>query len=129
MFDALKLNAEQVKQHEEDIRLRVRELSDDQRKAYFAACKSAIKDPDTYAVLNWFFVAGLHHMYLEKYLRGGVTLVAMLVGIALLFSILAPLGILIILAILTVELMALFRSQTVVADYNNQVAERILTNL
>ena len=128
-FTALKLNAEAVEEHEEDIRERVRELPDELRKQYFSQFKREMKDPDTYATLNWFFVAGLHHMYLGDYARGGTTLVAMAISIFLLFTSLMPLAIFIIAAILVVELMALFRSQTVVADHNNQLAEDILADL
>lgn len=129
LFPALGLNAEAVAAHEEDLRLRVRELPDATRQAYYAAFKREYKDPDTYAVLNWMFLAGLHHMYLGHYLRGAVNLVLMLGAIILLFSPLAALGVLIVLLILGVELMALFRAQTVVADHNNEVAEQILLRL
>ena len=70
-----------------------------------------------------------HHMYLGDYARGGITLVAMALSIFLLFTVLMPLAIVVIAAILIVELMALFRSQTVVADHNNQLAEDILADL
>lgn len=127
MFDALKLEREAVAAQEEALRLRARALSDADRKAYFRAFRSEIKDPDTYAVLNWFFLAGLHHMYLGQWLRGGVNLSLMIIGIVLLFGALYFLGIAIIAGIFCIELMALFRSQTIVAHYNNLVAERILS--
>ena len=70
MFDALSLNAEAVSAESEAIRQRSQSLDPDNRKLYFQQYKRKIKDPHTYAVLNWFFLAGLHHMYLEKYTRG-----------------------------------------------------------
>lgn len=129
MFEALKLNSEAVEEHEEDIRLRVRELSDDEKKYYFRVFKSEMKDPDTYAVLNWFFVAGLHHMYLGYWLRGAVNLTILIIGISFLLTPFMPLGVIMIVGLLVVEMMALFRSQTVVAHHNNLVAERILEEL
>lgn len=129
LFDALRLNAEAVEQQEELIRQRVRELSDADRKAYFSRVKKELKDPDTYAVLNWFFLAGLHHMYLGEYVRGATNLVLMVVAVLLMFTALLPLGIVIVVAILVLELMALFRAQTVVANHNNQIAEAALADL
>ena len=126
LVDALKLNAEVVTQHEEDLRLRVRELNDADRKTYFEQVKRELKDPDTYAVLNWFFLAGLHHMYLGAYVRGSINLSLMIVAVVLLFTPALLLGILIIGLILSLELMALFRSQVVVTHHNNLVAEDIL---
>lgn len=129
LFNALRLNAEAVEQQEELIRQRVRELSDADRKAYFSRVKKELKDPDTYAVLNWFFLAGLHHMYLGEYVRGATNLVLMVVAVLLMFTALLPLGILIVVVILVLELMALFRAQTVVANHNNQIAEAALADL
>jgi TM2 domain-containing membrane protein YozV len=129
MLDALKLNSEEVTEYEEELRLRARELADDDRQYYFRMFKSEMKDPDTYAVLNWFFVAGLHHMYLGDWLRGALNLAILIIGIALLFSALVPLGIAMIAGLLVVELMALFRSQTIVANHNNLVSERILDDI
>ena len=126
MFEALSLNAEVVRQHEESLRERARALPDDVRKAYFAEYKRSMKDPDTYAVLNWFFLAGLHHMYLGRYARGAVNLIVLLVGIALFFSPLTPLGVVCIVVILAAELKALFRAETVVAHHNNMIAEALL---
>ena len=40
------------------------ELTDEQRKEYYDRFRREVRDPDTYAVLNYFFLAGLHHMYL-----------------------------------------------------------------
>ncbi|NKC01157.1 MAG: TM2 domain-containing protein [Pseudomonadales bacterium] len=129
MLEALKLNSEDVSDHEEELRLRARALADEDRLYYFKRFKSEMKDPDTYAVLNWFFAAGLHHMYLGDWLRGAINLGILIVGIALLFGALAALGIAMIAGLLVVELMALFRSQTVVANHNNLLSEAILDEI
>ena len=129
MLEALTLRSEDVADHEEALRVRIRALTDANRLHYFKRFKSDLKDPDTYAVLNWFFLAGLHHMYLGNWLRGAINLVILIAGIALLFSAFTTLGMVVIAALLAIELMALFRSQTVVANHNTLLAESILDEL
>lgn len=129
MFEALKLSSAEVAEHEEEIRLRVRELADEDRKYYFQIFKSEMKDPDTYAVLNWFFIAGLHHMYLGHWLRGCLNLGILLAGLVMMATPFLPIGIAMITILLIVELMALFRSQTVVAHHNNMLGEQILAEI
>ncbi len=126
MFEALRLNAEEVATASEAMRVRTQALTPELKKLYFKRYKEKIKDPDTYAVLNWFFLAGLHHMYLEKYLRGSLNLVLLILGIVLLFSPMQLVGVLLVGFILCLELMALFRSQIIVADHNNKVAATLL---
>jgi len=125
----LKLSQETIDQEEELIRQSISQLSDNERKEYFHTVKSQIKDPDTYAVLNWFFMAGLHHFYLGYRLRGCVHLSIFIVGLALIFAGLESLGILIIVGISIVELYALFQSQLIVQNYNNQLMQKALDEL
>ncbi len=127
MFEALSLRKEDVADREEAIRKRVAALEPSLRKTYFKRVAKQIRDPDTYAVLNYFFLAGLHHMYLGKWLRGLVNLVVLLTGIGLM--IVGMPGYWLIVFILLVELMALFRSEVIVNDHNNNVSERILAEL
>jgi len=115
------LSRETVDQEEELIRQAVSQLSDNKRKNYFSIVKKQIKDPDTYAVLNWFFIAGLHHFYLNKWAQGVVGLTIFLAGVILIFAGMEWLGMLMILGISVIELYALFRSQIIVKNYNNQV--------
>lgn len=103
----------------------VRALPDDKRSVFFAQAEKLLKDPDTYATLNFLFIAGLHHFYLEKWARGFVNLGVFLTGIMMLFTPLAGFGILLLIVITVVELNALFQSQLLVKDYNNSVMERI----
>ena len=129
LFEAIQLNAEEVDRQEEDLRLRARELPEEARKLYFKQFKKEMKDPDTYAVLNWFFLTGLHHMYLGDFVRGAINLALMVWAVFMLFTPFWPIGVVIAFVILALELMALFRAQTVVANHNNQVAEEILDAL
>ena len=111
------MNLEQTQEEEEQLRQQVRELGPEQRKLFYKLQEKQIKDPDTYAVLNYFFVAGLHHFYLRKYLWGSIDLTLMIIGI-LTF----PLGGFVLLILLVLlELPQLFMSQRIVQRYNNQV--------
>ena len=127
MFEGLTLRKEDVANREESIRQRVGTLDPSLRKAYYQRVGKAIKDPDTYAVLNYFFLTGLHHMYLGKWLRGFVNLIVLIAGIVLMFQ--GYPGYWLVLFILAIELMALFRSEVIVNDHNNSVSERVLSEL
>lgn len=117
MFEAYSLRAESVHEAAESLRHKIDGLSSAQRAEYYAQYTQAIKDPDTYAVLNWVFLAGLHHFYLQHYLRGLLNLSVMTIGIALCF-VLPVLGGALILLVTLVELPALFRSQLIVEAHN-----------
>jgi TM2 domain-containing membrane protein YozV len=119
------LDALEIEREENRLRDAVSALPNDIRKRYYERLKGCTKDPDTYATLNWFLVAGLHHFYLGRTARGVVNLAVFGVG-ALLFFILPPIGIAIITAIFMIELWALFRAQIIVRDYNNRVSETTL---
>ena len=120
MFEAYTLREDDVRQDAEELRHMVEGLSAAQRAEYFSLFTRALKDPDTYAVLNWMFLAGLHHFYVANYIQGLVNLSVMLIGIALFFV--APvLGGSLILIISVLELPALFRSQLIVEAYNTQL--------
>ena len=57
-----------------------------------------------------------------------VNLAVFILGLVFLF-ILPPLGIALIAAVLIVELWALFRSQYIVRDFNNQVSAEVLAEV
>lgn len=125
----LKVDAE-----EESIRLAIRQLPDEIRAQVFTEVGTRLRDPDTYAVLNWALVTGLHHFYLGKYVRGISELTAFLLGIYMIFRggtevdghVLMFVGIAIVAVLIVVELMELFRAQIVVQDFNNRVSREIL---
>ncbi len=120
------MKADEVIQAEEErIRQWVRELPDDKRLAFFKQAEKSLKDPDTYATLNYLFIAGLHHFYLGKWIRGSINLLIFVAGVLCIFTGLTGLGILILIAISAVELKALFKAQLVIQDYNNAVMQAI----
>jgi TM2 domain-containing membrane protein YozV len=119
------LTSEQVLETEERLRKCVRALPDDKRSAFFKEAEQRLKDPDTYATLNYLFIAGLHHFYLGKWARGLFNIIVFLAGVVMLFTPLTIIGILLIAAITVVELYALFKSQVIVQAHNNRIMEQI----
>lgn len=119
------MTLEQLNAQEEQLRSEVNALSPEQRKLFYQQEKRLVKDPDTYAVLNWFFAAGLHHFYLGRFQRGAVNLTLMLIGILTIYSF----GVFLIIVVLLIELPQLFKSQRIVHQYNNQVMADILKQL
>ena len=116
---------EVIQQDEERIRQLVRELPDDKKSLFFQQTEKNLKDPDTYATLNFLFIAGLHHFYLGNWIRGLINISIFFTGVIFLFTGLAALGILILIAISAIELKALFKAQLIVQDYNNNIMETI----
>ncbi|WP_419146721.1 TM2 domain-containing protein [Pseudoalteromonas 'SMAR'] len=114
-----------LNQQEEAVREEVARLSPTLRKQYYQLETELIKDPDTYAVLNYFFAAGLHHFYLGKTMRGMINLLLMLVGLALL-----PFyGWVLIVLVLLIELPQLFQSQAIVRQHNIDVMRQVLRDM
>ncbi|SBS29223.1 hypothetical protein MAQ5080_01333 [Marinomonas aquimarina] len=128
MFEAWTLKSDQVEAQEEALRQALRGLSDPQRSAFYKAYNPQIKDPDTYATLNWCFVAGLHNFYLKQWAAGLFDLILMLVGVFMLV-VFWPVGVALLVFVTLIELPALFRSQLIVADYNNRLGWEVLKSV
>ncbi|WP_406610254.1 TM2 domain-containing protein [Agarivorans sp. JK6] len=120
------LHREQVEQRQEQLRAQIALLPQEQRKHFYQRWQKQVKDPDSYAVLNYLLLAGLHHFYLGKWLRGAVNLVISIIAILLVALGAGLLGLGLLVAITIVELPALFRSELVVLDYNNQQMQQLL---
>lgn len=123
------LKESEVHAQEEALRRKVRELPDELRKQYYERAEGQIRDPDTYAVLNFLFIAGLHHFYLKRWIRGLINLSIFCGGIALIFMDMWQYGVGAIAAVTIVELYTLFRSQIIVRAYNNEVMREILDSI
>lgn len=129
LLSKLKVNHEQ-----ESIRIEMQKLPDEIRARAFSEIGDKLRDPDTYAVLNYALVTGLHHFYLGKFVRGTLELAAFLTGLYMIFRggtevngyLLMYLGIVIVGILVVVELVELFRSQIVVQDFNNRVSRKVL---
>jgi len=123
-----------VNNEEESIRLEMQELPDEIRGQAYSEIGTKLRDPDTYAVLNFSLVTGLHHFYLGKFIRGILEFTAFLIGLYMILRggtevngyVLMFLGIAIVGILVVVELMELFRAQVVVQDFNNRVSRKIL---
>jgi TM2 domain-containing membrane protein YozV len=122
---------DEITKEENDLRDKIQELSDDNKKIFFSQIEKEIKDPDTYAVLNWLFIAGLHHFYLKKYLNGSINLSVFLLGSTLSFfdDTTFGIGIGMLVSLFIVELFQLFKSQLILQDYNNMITKRLLGEL
>ena len=68
-LDKEAVDKEALRLEENKLREQVAALSVEQKRKYYAQELKHIKDPDTYAALNWIFVMGLHHFYLGKLLN------------------------------------------------------------
>jgi hypothetical protein len=124
------MDEESLRQEEEQLREQITQLSSEQKKRYYALEVAQVKDPDTYAALNWAFFAGLHHFYLGKWQRGALNLVLMLIGGLFYFSQLQPLlGGGVILLVFIIELPQLFNSQKIIHQYNNHLMKRLLKQI
>ncbi|TDP39165.1 hypothetical protein DEU29_10360 [Idiomarina aquatica] len=116
---------QELSDREEHLREQIRQLSDEQRKHYYRLERQQLKDPDTYAVLNYFFIAGLHHFYLGRTNRGLINIALMVVGL-LLLPLFAPLGVILLVTVFIVELPQLFKSQRIVYAHNLDLMDDIL---
>ena len=120
-------STEKIEEREENIRERIKNINSDQRANYYNEVNKRIKDPDTYASLNYFFMVGIHHFYLGRWIRGFLNIFFCVIGIYYIFTPdLAVLGVLIIVMIILMEIYSLFRSQSIVKHYNNNTMEKIL---
>ena len=130
MVEGLNLKKDLVEYESQRLKERVRELNDDQRRHYFNLLEPALKDHDTYALLNYLLLPGRHHFYLGKFFRGSLNLIILLTGTSLIFfTKYVFVGTLIIFFILIVELLALFRSQVIVMNHNNHLSKEILESI
>ena len=132
MFEAFKLKTDQVAQKEEILRSQIKELGEKKRKKFYSLYSDQLKDPDTYAVLNFFFITGMHHFYLTNHLQGSLNLSGLVIGLILIFGgsengLIA--GFSLIFLVIMIELPALFRSQVIVKDYNNRLAIETLLEI
>lgn len=124
------LKKENLRLEENELREQIASLSIEQKRQYYAQEVKHMKDPDTYAALNWICVMGLHHFYLGKWQRGLVNLTLMFIGILLYLSGTFPLiGIAVVAFVFVIELPQLFNSERIIYRYNNQLMRSILKQL
>lgn len=116
-----------LKLEENRLREQISRLNIEQKRHYYDLEVNNLKDPDTYAVLNWFFITGLHHFYLGKWKRGVINLTLMLIGCMLiLIGPFVTIGVTLVLFTFIIELPQLFKSQSIIHAYNNRLMEELL---
>jgi len=106
-----------LEEREEQLRSKVFELPEEKRKLFYKKQNKLIKDPDTYAALNYFFLGGLHHFYLGRYVTFAIEIVLLIIAILLLISG-NMFGLAILFAVGLYELPQLFFSQKIARLYN-----------
>ena len=124
MLDQHRVNAE-----EEALRQRVRDLPDAARARFYSEAGERLRDPDTYAVLNFSLICGIHHLYLRRYALWLFEFLVGVVGVVLLVTPWLPAGVVLIAALFIAELYCLFRAQLIVQDYNNRVMREVLAGM
>lgn len=123
------LNSAVIEETQDQIRRQVRELPDEQRQTFYKLSEKKIKDPDTYATLNYIFIAGLHHFYLGKWGLGLINIAVFWGGVACIILKQVEVGIALIVGIAIFELFELFRSQAIVQHHNNLISQEIISSL
>jgi hypothetical protein len=111
---------------EDRLRAAAARLPDSERAAFYREARRRFRDPDTYAVLNWFFMVGLHHFYLGRHLRGLLDIALVAGGVALMIAGHGLAGLTAVLVVFVLELQALFRSQVIVQAWNNRIQRALL---
>ncbi|MDN3612783.1 hypothetical protein QWZ16_24865 [Vibrio ostreicida] len=117
---------DEIEQKENVLRQQVNALPEKQKMAYFSRQSKKIKDPDTYAALNWFFFGGFHHCYLGKYTLFLIEFFLLILGIVGLANGHYSAG-LILAAIALYELPQLFFAQKIARQHNYQLSCEVLT--
>ena len=107
---------------EEKIRILAGQLPGDKRLLFWTEVQKKLKDPDTYAAMNFAFMFGLHHFYVGKWIRGLLAISLFVLGLITLFVV-PMVGVLLIACIICSAIPALFRSDTIVRQYNNELME------
>jgi len=114
---------------EDAVRARAAALPADERRRFHDRRDRAARDPDTFSALNWSLGVGLHHFYMGDHLRGALTLFVTALALISLASALAPLGVLVLLAVAALELRELFFARRICRARNLRHARAILDEL
>lgn len=123
------MRKEALDAEEERQRAEVAALPPEQRKAYHAEAVRRIRDPDTYAALNWSLLLGAHHVYVGDWLRFSLDLAAVIVGVLLLTAGQVVIGIVLLVLVGAWEMFDLFRSETIVREHNLRITDGLLKSL
>ncbi len=119
---------ENLERNEELLRKQVNLLPESQRKEFYKRQSEELKDPDTYAALNWLFLGGFHHCYLGKYTLFVIELILLSVSIVgFVFG--HPSALLILILLVAYELPQLFFSQKIARQHNYHLSCEIFNDV
>ena len=121
MFSEKELNLEET-----DLREQIALLSEQERALYETLETNAFKQPGTYALLNALFFVGAHHFYLQRWLRGLLSIVLGLIAVFLLLGTALVYGAILLLAMAIIEIPQLLNYRHLVHAYNNNAMRRCL---
>lgn len=122
MFSEKELNLQ-----ESELREQIRALSSAELSVYHRLEEETLKNPALYLQLNWLFPLGVHHFYLERWLRGTINLVLTVMGAWLaLATELRWYGVLMLIAVVLIEVPQLLNARLLVRNRNNQIMQTCL---
>lgn len=124
----LPLSDEKLEELEKSLKDDIQKLPQDTKAKYFKEFSNRVKDPDTYAVLNWLFLGGIHHFYLGRFITFGIEMTLLVFALTCYLAGF-QVSLLILLGIAIYELPQLFFSQRIVREYNLKLSSRILDEL
>ena len=124
----LPLSEEKLEELEKSLKDDIQKLPQDTKAKYFSEFSNRVKDPDTYAVLNWLFLGGIHHFYLGRFITFGIEMTLLVFALTCYLAGF-PVSLLILLGIAIYELPQLFFSQRIVREYNLKLSSKILDEL
>ncbi|MGF1911776.1 hypothetical protein L4C38_20375 [Vibrio kasasachensis] len=119
---------DQLEEQEELLRQRVNSLNEEQRKRYYKIQAKKLKDPDTYASMNWFFLGGFHHLYLGKHILFAIEITLLLMSVISLYMG-YELGIYILVILALYELPHLFFAQKIARQHNYEISSQIYNDV
>jgi TM2 domain-containing membrane protein YozV len=122
------MSVSNIQIEEDAIREKIAQLSPELRKAYYIQESERLKDPDTYAVLCYGLMCGIHHLYLRKY-TSAIVDVMLLVSCIIVFILSAPLGLVGFCVLAARGLYFLFTSKNEVEKYNLALMKEILAEI
>ncbi|MFT6907704.1 MAG: hypothetical protein ACJAS1_004388 [Oleiphilaceae bacterium] len=119
---------EELEEKEDLLRQKINALADDKKKVYYREQANKLKDPDTYASLNWLLLGGFHHFYLGKYKLFAIEFTLLIISI-LGFIFASQSAVFIIIALILYELPQLFFSQKIARQHNYDISIQIYNDL
>jgi hypothetical protein len=118
-------SSEEISIGEDRLRSEVIKLNDSDRLKFYRELSKQLKDPDTYAALNYVFFLGIHHAYLGRWLAFFIH-TACIVVVIIAFMKGNPIAASILFFLVVYDLYELFLSQRIVAEANNRITANLL---